>query len=309
MDSEAKAPAPKPAIIRLLTNPFLLLSLAGLTWAGNHIAARAGAGHVPPLSMGSIRWIIGAAILFPFVYKYVRKDWPLIKEHWPIMALLCVGGGAVFSGLQYTALQYTTAMNAAIVNSFAPIVIAVAGTIIYREHLNAKQFAGIVISLVGVLLILSRGNANTFFNLSFNTGDIILIINMGVWGLYSALLRSRPKIHPLTFTFAVAVTAGVVLFPGFVWEHMNGKPFHFTWLTFWVMAYVSLFPSIVGYICWNRGIEEVGPARGGIFLHLVPVYGVILAILLLGEKLQFFHLSGFLLIISGVWLTSRKSSR
>ena len=298
--------APQPLIWRVLTNPYLMLSLAGMTWAGNHIAARAGADHVPPLSMASIRWLIGAAILLPFVYNQFRSDWPLIRKHWKIMALLCVGGGAFFSGLQYTALQYTTAMNASIVNSFAPIVIAMAGAIIYREHLTPKQMLGISISLVGVVLILSRGDVGTLLNLSFNIGDVFLIINMAVWGIYSAVLRSRPKIHPLTFTFALALTAGVVLFPGFLLEHASGKTFQATWLTFYVMAYVSIFPSLLGYVWWNRGIEAVGPARGGIFLHLVPVYGVILAILLLGEHLQLFHMTGFLLIIAGVWLTSRK---
>jgi drug/metabolite transporter (DMT)-like permease len=284
----------------------LMLSLAGLTWAGNHIAARAGAGHVPPLSMASIRWLIGAAILFPFVYHQLRSDWPLIRKHWKIMALLCVGGGAFFSGPQYTALQYTTAMNASIVNSFAPIVIAIAGAIIYREHLNLRQVLGISISLTGVVLIISRGQLGILLNLSFNIGDVFLIINMAVWGIYSAMLRSRPKIHPLTFTFVLALTAGLVLFPGFLLEHATGKVFQATWLTFYVMAYVSIFPSVLGYIWWNRGIETVGPARGGIFLHLVPVYGVILAILLLGEHLQLFHILGFVLIITGVWLTSRK---
>lgn len=306
MSGDAEGKSNQPLLLRLLLHPFLMLAIAGLTWAGNHIAARAGAGHVPPLGMASIRWLIGAAILYPFVYRLLRNDWPLIKQQWPIMAILCIGGGAGFSGLQYTALQYTTALNAAIFNSFGPIVIAVAGKIIYRDRLNAIQALGIMISLAGVLTIVSRGDKAILLNMSFNIGDIYLVINMAIWGLYSAMLRSRPKIHPLTFTFALAVTAGVVLFPGFLWEHVNGKQFHFDWLTFWVMFYVSIFPSIVGYICWNKGIEAVGPARGGIFLHLVPVYGVILAILLLGEMLRIFHLAGFVLIISGVWLASRK---
>ena len=306
MSGDAQSEPSRPAVLRLLLHPFLMLAFAGLTWAGNHIAARAGADHVPPLSMASIRWLIGAAILWPFVHHLLRKDWPLIKQHWRILAVLCVGGGAAFSGLQYTALQYTTAMNAAIVNSFAPIVIAIAGMAIYRDRLNLLQATGILVSLAGVMAIISRGDIGIVLNLGFNIGDVLLVCNMAIWGLYSALLRSRPKINPLTFTFILAVTAGVVLFPGFLWEHASGKTFHFDWLTFWVMFYVSLFPSVLGYICWNKGIEAVGAARGGIFLHLVPVYGVILAILLLGEQLRLFHLVGFVLIITGVWLAARK---
>ena len=293
-------------VFRLATHPFLMLALAGLFWSGNHIAARAGAAHVPPLSMGSMRWLIGAALLWPFVSRHVHDDWPLLRKHWKIMALLCVGGGAGFTGLQYTALQYTTALNASIFNSFSPIIIAAAGAVIYREYLSSLQILGVVTSLIGVFLIISRGDMSVVANLTFNVGDLILCVTMAIWGIYSAILRERPQVHPLTFTFVLALTAGIVLLPGFFWEHARGFTFQASWLTFFVMGYVSIFPSILAYICWNRGIEEVGPARGGIFLHLVPVYGVILAILLLGERLQWFHMLGFVLIITGVWLTSRK---
>ncbi|MCC2096642.1 MAG: DMT family transporter [Hyphomicrobiales bacterium] len=308
-DTNSKSPSPTSSFARLFLNPFLLLALAGLSWAGNHIAGRAGAGHVPPLSMGSLRWLIGAALLWPFVYPHIRKDWPLIKRHAGIMLVLCVGGGAMFSGLQYMALQHTSAMNASIFNSFAPIIIAVAGFALYGERLRRLQILGIVISLSGVILLISRGDMSVLRTLTINFGDLLLACSMTIWGIYSALLRDRPKIHPLTFTFALALTAGVCLLPGLIWEHSSGFSFQLTWLTFWVMAYVSIFPSVIGYLCWNRGIEAVGPARGGIFLHLVPIYGVILAILLLGEQLQWFHLAGFVLIISGVWLTSRKQTR
>jgi drug/metabolite transporter (DMT)-like permease len=305
--SEQPDTGTRPSLaVRIFLNPFLLLALAGLSWAGNHIAGRAGAGHVPPLSMGSLRWLIGAALLWPFVQRHVQTDWPIIKRNYGIMLLLCVGGGAVFSGLQYTALQHTTAMNASIFNSFAPIIIAIAGFALYRERLSLLQILGIAISLAGVMAIISRGDMSVVRNLSINFGDLLLVCSMTIWGLYSAMLRERPKIHPLTFTFALALTAGIGLLPGLVWEHATGFRFQLTWLTFFVMAYVSIFPSIIGYLCWNRGIEQVGPARGGIFLHLVPAYGVILAIVLLGEQLRLFHMLGFALILAGVWLTSRK---
>lgn len=303
---DALSSAPKSLIARIFLNPWLMLALAGLFWAGNHIAGRAAAGHVPPVSMAGMRWLIGAAILWVFVHRQVRADIPILLRHWKMVLLLCIGGGAMFSGLQYTALQYTTAMNASIVNSFAPIVIAIAGAMLFHERLNLLQMFGIVLSLIGVMLIVTRADMSVLRNMTFNIGDIFLLINMAIWGLYSALLRVRPPVHPLTFTFTLALIAGIVLFPGFVYEHMQGFTFQPTLRTLLVMGYVSIFPSLLAYICWNRGIETVGAARGGIFLHLVPVYGVILAIALLGETLQLFHIIGFVLIIAGVWLTSRK---
>ncbi len=292
--------------IRTFTNPYILLALAGLFWSGNHIAGRAAAGHVPPISMAGIRWLIGAALIWPFVHHHVRKDWPVLMACWRVVIPMIIGGGAIFSALQYTALNYTSALNGSIFNSFAPVVIGTAGAVLFRDRFTKLQMAGIAVSLFGVLNIASRGDFQVLRTLTFNFGDILLLINMCVWAIYCACLRLLPKVHPLSFTFALALLTGIILFPGFLWEHFSGYQFQPTWLTFFVMAYVSIFPGVLAYICWNGGQEQLGASRATIFLHLIPVYGVILATLLLGEQLQFFHIIGFAMILTGVWLAARK---
>lgn len=293
-------------LARVFLNPWVMLALAGLFWSGNHIAARAGAGHVPPVALGSLRWLLAALIMWPFAREHLRRDWPLIKRGWKPILALSVLGGAIFSALQYTALQYTTALNGSIFNSFAPAIIVLTGALLFHDRLRALNLAGIAVSFAGVMVIVSRGDLAVLKTISFNYGDVLLLVNMAVWAIYSTYLRVRPSIHPLSFTFLLALISGVTLMPLWAWEHAGGFQMQASWLTIAVLAYVTIFPGILSYICWNRGIEAVGSSRGGVFLHLIPFYGAVLATTLLGEQLMGFHIAGCAMILSGVWFAAKR---
>ena len=290
---------------RLIASPWLYLALAGLFWSGNHIAGKAAAGHVPPVSMASLRWLLGAAILWPFVGRQVIADWPQIKRGWKVVVPLCVAGGGIFSATQYVALNFTSALNASIFNSFAPAMIAAAGAVVFRDRLAAINYLGIVVSFTGVLLIVSRGSFAVLTSVQFNGGDLLLLSNMCIWAGYCVCLRLRPPVHPMTFAFLVALIGGAALVPVGVWEHLRGHQFQMTWLTVAVMAYVTIFSGVLSYICWNKGQEAVGASRAAVFLHLIPFYGAVLATTLLGERLLMFHIAGCALILTGVWIASR----
>lgn len=294
------------AAARLIINPWAMLALAGLLWSGNHIAGRAGAGHVPPIALASFRWLLAAALMWPFVREHVRRDWPVVKARWRPIVVLSVVGGAFFSALQYIALQHTTALNGSIFNSFAPAIIVLVGALLFSDRLRLLNIAGITVSFVGVMVIVSRGDLAVLRTISFNVGDVMLLVNMAVWAVYSTCLRLRPPIHALTFTFFLALVAGVSLMPFWAAEHAGGFQLQLTGLTAAVVAYCTVFPGLIAYICWNKGIEAVGAARGGVFLHLIPFYGAVLATTLLGERLATFHIVGCALILSGVWFAARK---
>ncbi len=298
----------KPASLasRAFNNPFLMLALAGLLWSGNHIAGRAAAGHVPPVSLASLRWLLAAALLWPFVSQHVRADWPQIAKGWRRILALSLLGGATFSSLQFIALQHTSALNASIFNSFAPAVIVAGGALFFKERLGPLNLVGVALSFVGVMVIVSRADYETFAAFTFNKGDVILLANMGIWAIYSVFLRIRPAIHQMSFTFMLAVISGLSLIPFGVIEHVNGFTFKFDWLTLAVLAYVTVFSGALAYVFWNRGMENIGAARGGAFLHLIPFYGAVLATTLLGESLQFFHVAGCALILTGVWFAARR---
>ena len=287
--------------------PYLLVALAGLCWSGNHVLGRAIAGHVPPFAISTIRWAVPAVLLLPFALPHLRRDWPLIRAHWRIILFLAITGTAIFGVLQYVGLQYTTAINMGVLNSMGPVLIAVAGAVLFRDRLGWLQMLGIAISLAGVLGIVTKGEPATLATLSFNTGDLIILFNMAMWGIYSACYRVRPSIHWLSFTFLLAIISTVTTLPFFVAEHLSGQTLQPTLMTAGALAYASLFPTLVAMLCWNRGVELIGSNRAGAMMHLIAFYGAVLSSWLLGERLETYHFAGFALILAGVWLAARKA--
>lgn len=286
---------------------YLLVAVSALCWSGNHILGRAIAGHVPPFAISTIRWLLPALILWPFARPHLKRDWPAIRQHWKLILFLGLIGGALFGALQYVGLQYTTAINVSVLNSLAPVLIGAAGVALFGDRLTRAQMLGISVSLAGVLVIISKASLTTLGSLGFNWGDLIILFNMGMWAVYSACLRLRPALHWLSFTFMLAVISGLATLPFWVLEHASGLVLQPTLLTVGALAYVSVFPSLVAYACWNRGVEMIGANRAGVFLHLVPLYSAGLAGLLLSESLMLYHIAGFLLILGGVWLAARKA--
>ena len=290
-----------------LMHPYLLLALASLCWSGNHIVGRAVADVVPPFGLSTARWLLPAIALLPFAWPHLKRDWPQLKEYWRIMLFYAVVGGAIFSALQYVALRYTSAVNVSVLNSLVPVYILAAGAILFRDPLALHQGAGIAISLGGVLMIITQGDFQTLSALAFNWGDLLVIFNMAVWSIYSSCLRLRPRIHWLSFMFVVASISSVVTLPFYLWEHAAGFPLQATIPTLLAILYVAIFPSVVALTSWNKGVELIGAARSGPFLHLVPLFSTLLAVFLLGEELRSFHIVGFVFILIGVWVAARRN--
>lgn len=287
-------------------NPYVLLALASLFWSGNHIIGRAIGGEVPPLGISTLRWLIPAFVLWPLARKHLKADWPLIRAHWGILLWLCVTGGALFTALQYVGLQYTSALNVSVLNSLVPVLIVAAGALLFRDRIGLLQLAGIATSSLGVLVIIAHGQFETLRHLAFNWGDLIILLNMAVFSVYAAYLRLRPQIHWLSFMFVLAVISAVSTAPFAIWEMTTDATFKPTWLTGFAIVYVSIFPSVLAFAAWNRGVELIGANRSGPFLHLIPIYTAIMGTALLGETLAAFHVIGFGLILAGVWLASAR---
>ena len=288
------------------TQAYLLLALAGLCWSGNHVIGRAIAGHVPPVSLSALRWVVPFLIMLPFASRHFSRDWPLIRQHWKVLMVLGLSGGALFSALQYVGLQYTSAVNVSVLNSLGPVFIVIAVAIMFHETLRPIQLGGIAISLTGVLFIVTRGELASLLELSFNYGDLIILFNMVVWSIYSGVLRLRPAIHWTSFMAVFAFIGAMGTLPFAVYEYMQGIRFQPTLTTFLAIGYVSIFPSLVSYMSWNRGVELIGANRAGALLHLIPLYSAVLAGIFLGEHLSSFHIIGFALILAGVTLAARK---
>ena len=288
---------------------YLLLTLTALCWAGNHVTGRWIALETPPVPPGGLsmtRWALATLVLLPFAWKHLVADWPHIRERLSVVLFLGLLGGAGFSVLQYYGLRYTTAVNVGVMNSVGPAFIILAGLILFRDRVVAAQLGGVMVSLAGVLVILSKGEPLALGRIGFNFGDLIVLFNMGIFAVYSACLRLRPQMHSLTFMTLMSAIASVGSAPVALVETLTGDVLRLTWPTVMAVVYTGLFTSVTAYLAWNAGVAMLGVQRAGVFLHLVPLFGAILSMLLLGEEPRLFHGVGLILIITGVTIAARK---
>ncbi|MGB9115405.1 DMT family transporter [Bradyrhizobium sp.] len=305
-------PAPQPSApdpVRWLNHqPYLLLSLTALFWAGNIVLARYVAGHLPPLTLTCVRWIGVFLVLLPFALPHLKRDWPVLRANLPLMVLLSAIGFAFNNAISYWAMQYTQALNALLIQSSGPLFVALWSLVLFGVRLTRAQLAGIVISLVGVLTIILRGDLSALASIRFNKGDVMFTSSLLAFGLYSALMLKRPVTHQLSLIAFTTGCGAILLLPLSLWEYSTGYTLKLDAITIATLIYVVIFPSTLAYLFFNRGIALIGPNRAAPFFHLVPVFGSAMAILLLGEEPRLFHLVGYVLVLAGVVIASRRAS-
>ena len=281
---------------------YLLLILPPLFWAGNTVLARGVAEMIPPIALTFWRWVIALMVLLPFTWKHVLRDWDGIKRGWKNILLLGLLGIASFNALLYTAAQTSTAINIALTQSVMPAVIVVISFLLYRERISRVQVLAVVLCIIGPGCIITQGDWNRLQQLSFVRGDLLMLLAVLLYAFYTVLLRHRPKIHPLSFlstTFGVGVMA---LFPLYLWELDRVAPLQLNGAVAASLLYVGVFPSIVAYLFWNRGIEQVGANRTGLYINLIPLFASLMAIVFLGERFRAYHLVGMVFICAGLLL-------
>lgn len=293
----------------LFDQPYLLLTVAILSWAGNSLMGRAVHAEVPPIGLAFWRWTTALVLIAPFCLPYAIRDWPVIRRHWRILVVLAIPGITAFNTLLYLGLQSTTALNGMLINATMPVAIIAMSFLMYREKVSAPQLLGVISSFAGVMMIVVQGNWQVLRTLSFNPGDIWVVTAVVFYAAYSVLLRKRPPMHPFSFLLATFAFGIVILLPFYIAETLTSRSVPITWSSVGAILYVAVFPSIVAYLFYNRGIELVGPNRASAFFNLLPVFGAGLAILLLGERIHWFHLAGLVMILAGIFLATRRPAR
>ena len=290
----------------LANQPYLLLCIAALCWAGNAIVGRLAAGHIPPVTLSFLRWSIAFLIILPFAWKHLKRDWGAIRGRLGMMILISFSGIAIFNTLQYWALEYTQALNTLLLQSARPLFVAVWSLILLGVRLTLAQAVGVSLSLIGVLVILLHGDFSALISISFNKGDIIFTVGLIFFGLYSVLSLKRPPIHGLSFGAFTFGCGSACLIPFLIWELTSRPVMELNTANLLSLSYVSVFPSTMAYLCFNRSVQLIGANRASPFFHMVPVFGTIMSIIFLGERPQLFHVVGFALVLTGVFVASRK---
>ena len=287
---------------------YILLVLTTLFWSGNFIVGKAASSYeIPPFSLNFYRWLFAGLILLPFTLNEILKKKKYILDNIGFFIILGITSITIFNSTVYYSLYYMQVISGVLMISTIPVWIMFISSILGIEKTNKFQIFGVILSLLGVLFIITKSDLELIKNLAFNRGDLIMASGMFAWALYSALLKKKKyEISQITLLEVVIITGLIFLIPIYILEMIFGnqivlgKPFILT------LSYVVIFPGLASFFFWIKGISIIGANRAGVFLHLMPVFGSIMAIILFNEKFMFYHLLGAIFIIAGITLSNKK---
>lgn len=282
---------------------FLFLILANLFWAGNYMFGKYVVAELSPLQMTFSRWLIAVFLLFPIAHFVERPQWSSVWKEWKILLLLSLLGVAGYNYLLYEALQFTTSMNAALVNAMNPALIVLFSALFLRERISLANGFGLLVSLFGVLLVLTEGRLQQIFQTRYNLGDLLMLLAILVWTLYSILGRRIRSLPPISATAVCALMALILIFPFLL---TSGVKLSLSRDAAIGILYMGIFPSVGSFIFWNASIREIGASRAGIYLNLITVFTAVFS-MLLGKPITLAQVLGGLLVFAGVYMTSRKT--
>jgi drug/metabolite transporter (DMT)-like permease len=285
-----------------------LLSLASLFWAGNFVVARSVSGTVPPVTLAFYRWVLAFALALWAARHVLRRDAPLLRAHGLFILVLAGLGIGAYNSLIYLGLQTTPALNALLMQSAMPLLILALSYALFGERPGRMQLLGVAVSVAGVVTIACHGRFAELVGLSLDRGSLWVLLAVLTYALYSALLRRRPAVHPLSFLAASFALGALMLAPLYGLEMARGARVTNLPGALLAVGYVALFPGFLSFLFYNRGVELIGANRSGQFTHLMPVFGSLLAMIFLGERFEPFHALGGVLIAGGIALASRSAA-
>ncbi|EYR80829.1 DMT family transporter [Shinella sp. 838] len=279
---------------------YFYLCITSLFWGANSVAGKLAVGHVSPMVLTTFRWIVALSIILILMLPQVKRDWPAIRRHWLQLLLYGALGFTAFNALLYTALGYTSAINAVIEQAGIPMLIFVFNFVLFRIQASIAQVLGFTVTLVGVLVTASHGEFSTLAELEFNFGDALMLGACIVYAAYTVSLRWKPEMHWQSFIAAPAFGALLSAIPLFFWEVSRGAAI-FPDTTGWaIVLYAGIFPSLLSQVLYVRGVEMIGANRAGLFINAIPVFGTILSVALVGETMHMFHVVALLLVLGGI---------
>jgi drug/metabolite transporter (DMT)-like permease len=285
-----------------------LLLAANLFWAGNIVLGRGLAGQVPPITLAYWRWTGAFIVALGFAWPRLKSDLPVLTRHWKVMLVLSASGIASYNTMSYIGLTSTTALNVLLLQSATPLIIIVWAYLLFRETPTTRQALGVLLSLAGVAAIAAHGSLEVLAQLRLNRGDLWVLAGLLIYAFYCVTLRKRPAVHPLSFLVAAMGIGSLLILPFMLWEFAAGARIHGGFSSYLAIAYTAVLPSFVAYLFFNRGVELIGSGHAGQSMHLMPLFGSVLAVVFLHERFQAYHAFGIAMIGAGIVLASFRSA-
>ncbi|MBZ6077275.1 DMT family transporter [Microvirga puerhi] len=286
---------------------YLLLVVTTLFWGGNAIAGRLAVGEISPMVLTCLRWVLVVCVMLPLLGRKVVAEWPLLRKSWLFIVLMGAFGFTAFNALFYAAAHYTSAVNLTIFQGAIPVLVLIGMVLFFRAPVLPLQILGMIVTVAGVILVSVKADLEILRTLALNIGDVWMLIACVFYAGYTLGLRHRPPVSGLVFFTALAIVAFLSSLPLLALEIAHGTVQWPTMKGGLVLIYVAFLPSLLAQVFFIRGVELIGPARAGLFVNLVPVFGALLAVLLLGEPFAFYHALGLVLVLGGIWLAERRA--
>jgi len=297
---------------RLSPAAIVLLIIPPLMWSGNAVVGRMVSPLVSPMTLNLLRWSLACLLLLPLASSVLRRDSPLWPQwrRFATLSLFSIGG---YNALLYLALNTSTAINVTLVGASTPVWMLLIGALFFRTPITMRQWVGAVLSISGVLLVLCRGRWDALLHLHLVVGDVYVLLASIGWALYSWMLaHPTPESASLRVNWAAFLLGQVVfglawslLFTGAEWT-LTPAHIDWGWPLAAALAFIAVGPAVIAYASWGAGVARAGPAMAGFFINLTPLFTALLSSAFLGETPQAFHALAFLLIVSGIVLSSRR---
>ena len=286
---------------------YIFLILATLFWSGNFIVGKAASlFEIPPFTLNFYRWTFAWLILAPFTLKEIFKKKSHILNNIKLILILGITSITVFNSIVYYSLNFTQVISGVLMISTIPVMIIFFCWVFKIEKTNFYQILGVFFSLMGVIVIITNADINKLLNLNFNKGDLWMVVAMFSWAIYSALLRKKKfELSQISFLQTIISAGLILLLPAYLIEMTLGYRVNIHLPFILTLTYVVLFPGLASFFFWIKGISIIGSNRSGIFLHLMPIFSTIMAMLIFKEEFMTFHLIGAILIITGIILSSK----
>ncbi len=288
---------------------YIFLILTTLFWSGNFIVGKAASlFEIPPFTLNFYRWLFAWLILAPFTLKEILKKKNYILENIKLILILGITSITIFNSIVYYSLNFTQVISGVLMISTIPVMIIFFCWIFKIEKTNIYQITGVIFSLLGVVVIIIKADLRIILNLNFNKGDLWMAVAMFSWAIYSALLRKKNfKLSQLSLLQMIISAGLIILLPAYLIEFAMGYRVNIHLPFILTLTYVVFFPGLASFTLWIKGISIIGSNRSGIFLHLMPIFSTILAILIFNEKFMAYHLIGAIFIVTGIALSSKKT--
>jgi drug/metabolite transporter (DMT)-like permease len=280
---------------------WILLILCVLFWAGNYIFGSLVVAELTPVGLTFTRWLFASILLLMIAKKVEKPDWKEVLNQWPKILGLSLFGIIGYNLFLYYALYYTSPLNASLVNSFNPGLIAIASAAYLREKISKYYILGIAISFLGVFIVLTKGNLIKAFEINYNIGDLLILAAVIMWTIYSMIGKNLTTVPPITSTAVSGMLSAILLLPFAINQNIDFA--NISTLSLIGVIYIILFPSLCSFVFWNIGVREIGAAKAGIFMNLNPVFTAAIS-WIMGQQVTMVQLIGGLLVFAGVYITT-----